>query len=1263
MPDERVELEIVGRVKGTGQYIKTAKALDLLAKSARGAQKGTTAAATSLNQLVKTADRMGFTLVSKTAPAVRRVTDELKRNAAAARAAGISMHQVNKGFAVSQAGASAFTRAATRGVAAIGFISPTAATASAQLVGLTNASAGMTLAIGAGAVGAIALGTALVASTKAAIDFETSFRGIRKTVQGTEKQFAQLEKQNRQLARSLGENVNTINQIGQTAGQLGIAVGQIAQFEKTVVKMAAATDLTANAAATAFGGFMAVLKLTAKDVDRLAAEIVDLGNTYAGTESEISGLLNRIAGAGAVLKMPAADLAAIAAAFSHVRVEQEAAGTAIQKVFLALQRAAVVGGEELQNFSTMLGIATQEFQRMARTDPTEVFIRFVEALGKSGEEAQLWLKQLGLTDQRLTRTFLKMAASGDVLRGSVEQGNEAYKEGIAHTEEFEKALGTTAGQMRLARAAITDIGISVGTMLLPALKELAQVVVLAADGMQILGNATGSLQDGLDTLGVSVADLIPHLTTVQGTLKLLSGDVSGLKDLTGGLANNFSDIASAASDFGDIIGGDVGALDDFGKSAANALDPTGGLIGKAFDSIRRSSGEAGDAMEEMSQDATSAASELGGELGALTGDINEVGDAAADARKKLFAMFSEPTVEEVKAKLALSALRQELLALQTAQRPLSKAEEDRVDVLKKQLIPAAQRLTEQERLYSTILSQQYQLLESNLRSREELADAAARQAREINAAAAAAINEAHAITTVASTLGGLPPITDIIRGAPGAVSNVQEVLDKLADLNAEREPVVRVKAETDEALTAMQNVLNWMERIAGREIAFRIKPIFDLALPTVRQDQIRRNLDLLREVDREMMRLISDLPSADEVFPDWQAEQDAAEKAKKAVDPLADGIISLAEAMEFGFTITTAASAEWRHEQGELANRLWRIAVETSKINRFYSSAASIRQRALIELGEAEVEARKETIELRVQLTKLFLAIQKSSTIAQDATLILFEGQVAFAKSVQRTNAEVAALNMILGSMGLAGQAVIFRHALVGVGEEFRRAGETMVGFLHRLARAALDATRERFDALFARPTRDQAQLNLALAEEQRRRLLRIQAGATDEQLEAIDAEIERIQNAIAIRRAEEDIMRARADIADATLLTEQEQMAQAQLLIGIIARQSETTKILADWLALETLAVQANVGALTDFRDALVGARDAIAAGGGQPRGYMLPAGRPAANIAVNVNLDPELADLRESILNTVHRELDDQLRAAGFGGANVTTGTFVPG
>lgn len=344
------------------------------------------------------------------------------------------------------------------------------------------------------------------AFAKAAIDFESSFAGIRKTMDLTEAQFDTLARANRQLARTIPVNVNEINRIGELAGQLGIrGVANVVKFEDTIAKLAVTTDLTADTAALAFAQFANVMQLPQSQIDRVGAAVVDLGNNFATTESGIVDYMQRIGGAGKISGLTAGDIAGIGTAFASLGVQAEAGGTAIQKVLISMVSAATQGGDALKAFAKTAGVTTTEFRQLFEQDAAEAFTRFVEGLGRQGNDAIFTLEELGLQDQRLTRAFLGAAGAGDVLRRAIETGNAAFEENTALTEEANKRFETFHSRMTLVWNRLKDIAITIGDALLPVFGDMLDAAQPAFDVFEGAARRFSQLEPATRRLAISFA--------------------------------------------------------------------------------------------------------------------------------------------------------------------------------------------------------------------------------------------------------------------------------------------------------------------------------------------------------------------------------------------------------------------------------------------------------------------------------------------------------------------------------------------------------------------------------------------------------------------------------------------------------------------------------------------------------------------------------------------------------------------------------------
>jgi TP901 family phage tail tape measure protein len=343
---------------------------------------------------------------------------------------------------------------------------------SGQTVGQAMNTLGKAM-VGIGTAAAAALG----ASTKAAIDWESAFAGVRKTVDASEAEFAQLEQGLLNMSKTIPIAATELASIAEVAGQLGVAKEDILAFTETMANLGVATNLTAEEAATAFAQLANIMQEPIDNIDNLGAALVDLGNNSATTERDILNFAQRIAGAGKLANLTSQDLLGIGAAFSSVGIEAEAGGTAVQKVLMNMTEAVAQGGEQLDLFAKTAGMSAQEFKKMWETDAAGAFTAFVEGLGNAGDDAIGILDELGLSDQRLVRGFLSVANAGDLMRDSIGRSNSAFQENTALIEEASRRYETTASQIQLLKNNLFLLGNAIGSAVLPVINQMIEKII------------------------------------------------------------------------------------------------------------------------------------------------------------------------------------------------------------------------------------------------------------------------------------------------------------------------------------------------------------------------------------------------------------------------------------------------------------------------------------------------------------------------------------------------------------------------------------------------------------------------------------------------------------------------------------------------------------------------------------------------------------------------------------------------------------------
>lgn len=332
--------------------------------------------------------------------------------------------------------------------------------------------AGATLTgFGAAAVGGLAL------ATKAAMDWESAWAGVQKTVDGTAPQMAELEQGLRGLARELPASHQEIAAVAEAAGQLGIATPNVLGFTRTMIDLGEATNLSADQAATALARFMNITQTSQADVGRLGASVVGLGNNFATTESEIVDLAMRLAGAGEQAGLTEGEILGMATAMSSVGIEAEAGGTAMSLTMKRIGKAVEEGGDSLGLFAQVSGLTSDEFATAWETRPAEALNAFIEGLSrteKMGMSTNAVLSELGITGIRESDALLRLSSATDIAADAMALGNEEWDKGTALVQEAAQRYETAESKIAMARNTLVDLGISLGGQVLPALAGLAE---------------------------------------------------------------------------------------------------------------------------------------------------------------------------------------------------------------------------------------------------------------------------------------------------------------------------------------------------------------------------------------------------------------------------------------------------------------------------------------------------------------------------------------------------------------------------------------------------------------------------------------------------------------------------------------------------------------------------------------------------------------------------------------------------------------------
>ncbi|MGK4109775.1 phage tail tape measure protein [Enterococcus cecorum] len=429
-----------------------------------------------------------------------------------------------------------------------------------------------------------------IAVTKAAIDWESAFTGVKKTVDemvdangNVTYSYAKLEGQLKNLATQLPATHQEIAQVAENAGQLGISTDHIVEFTKTMIDMGESTNLSADEASTALAQLANITGMSQDKFSNLGSSIVWLGNNFATTERNITEMSLRLAGAGKQIGLSQGSIMGIAAALSSVGIEAEQGGSAFSKLMVSLQLAVEKGGESLESFASVAGMTSDKFAQLFKSKPEVALERFIKGLGESekhGKSAIAVLDEMGISEVRLRDTLLRAANAGDLMTKAIEGGNKAFNENTALANEANKRYETTESKLKMLRNEAVNMAIKFGGPLVDALRDGLKAAEPWIETLTKMADKFSQLEPEQQR---SILKWIAMGAAAGPTLKILGSGIStvgGLFKAFGTLEKGLVNLIAKQAEARVAATGISTALTGVGTSASVASG-AGGLAGFA----------------------------------------------------------------------------------------------------------------------------------------------------------------------------------------------------------------------------------------------------------------------------------------------------------------------------------------------------------------------------------------------------------------------------------------------------------------------------------------------------------------------------------------------------------------------------------------------------------------------------------------------------------------------------------------------------------
>ena len=392
----------------------------------------------------------------------------------------------------------------------------------------------------------VAMGLTVI---KSFMSFESAFTSVERTAQlgrdatgGFNQEALKLRKTLIEISTTIPVAFEDVSKIATLGAQMGIASEALDQFTTTVAKFSAITGISVEATAQSFGRLAQLMDVPVTKFENLSSAITYAGIKAVATDQEILTMSESIAAAATQAGMSADQVIGLSTALASLKVRPEEARGVIVRLFREIDLSVTKGGKQIEDFSRVLGITSEEASALWQQNPNQFFTSFLGAANAAGSLNEV-ITALGITNSRELNVIQRLAGNTDLLSSSLEDARQEYLLGQYSSEAYGKVADDLQSKLTVLnntfQAFLASLGAPVGEFLkgpidditnfLNGIKEVPGPIamVIAAIGAiaaVVLGAAaaTGLLMAGMLALRTVLVDV-----QVQGTKMTIGAGLMG----------------------------------------------------------------------------------------------------------------------------------------------------------------------------------------------------------------------------------------------------------------------------------------------------------------------------------------------------------------------------------------------------------------------------------------------------------------------------------------------------------------------------------------------------------------------------------------------------------------------------------------------------------------------------------------------------------------------------------------------------------------
>lgn len=396
-----------------------------------------------------------------------------------------------------------------------------------------NAFGGILATGGAKMIGmARGIGSDLMETSQAAIDFESSMADVKKVVDfDTPQQFKEMGNDILEMTKTIPMAAQDLAQIVAAGGQSGIAREDLTGFAESAAKMGVAFDISAGQAGDMMAKWRTAFKMNQTEVVDLADKINYLGNTTAASAPLISDVVTRIGPLGEVGGVAAGEIAALGASMVGSGIQSDVAATGLKNMILALTAGESATKSQVGALNE-LGLSAEDVAQGMQDNAKETILKVLDAIRGLDKVKQASVLS-DLFGKESLGAIAPLLSNLDGVQDNLNKVADSSKYAGSMEGEFSARSETTANSLQLAKNNMEAFKIAIGNGLIPAMTPMISLLTQGVKWVSGIAQEFPGAASVLGTAAVSIAifcGAVGALSTLAGTVQTVATFVQWAKE-------------------------------------------------------------------------------------------------------------------------------------------------------------------------------------------------------------------------------------------------------------------------------------------------------------------------------------------------------------------------------------------------------------------------------------------------------------------------------------------------------------------------------------------------------------------------------------------------------------------------------------------------------------------------------------------------------------------------------------------------------------